>query len=633
MATNNKTSLTVNSQLPAFVREDYETFAMFLQAYYQFMEQDGNVIDRAQNFESYHDIDETVDDFIGHLYQMYLSEFPNDTVADKKLILKHSKDFYRARGTEKSIQFLLNVVFGEQSDVYYPKTDILRTSDGKWYVQQTLRLTNLVVDGVSNSDFSILNQYVSRRIYGNTSNATAVVESANRFNLYDVEIDELTLSHIVGVFLNNEDIKTQYVENGVLHDLRSGVYGGQVTEISIITAGTNYKVGDPVTIVPTTTGNGAIAYVSAVSTGNIAEIKIVSGGAGYHANDRLLFSGGGGYGANAIVGLVNATGNVHSNSYIIYNSQIGLEANTQLGNSVYTNLASSNVNTEFEIAWVSFIYSNTGPIEQVVVINSGENYKQPPDITVSANTLVRGLGILGTMEILDGGRLYSNDDVLIFNNVPGGDGINAQGGIIVDGNGTIQNTYFVIVEGFPAGGVGYSQDFLPSVEIKSNTGIGGNVIVTNLLTYGAQLVPVDTPIGEINDITLVTGGQNYGTPPTIDLSQYGDGTATANARVVQGVIVHPGRYLNDDGFVSSYNFLQNRDYYQNFSYVVSIKESLDNYRKMLKDLINPAGMKLFGRYNFLDETDKTANGTAITYQASYNPNNISNSEPIFTIAV
>ena len=82
----------------------------------------------------------------------------------------------------------------------------------------------------------------------------------------------------------------------------------------------------------------------------------------------------------------------------------------------------------------------------------------------------------------------------------------------------------------------------------------------------------------------------------------GDGTATANATIVAGVYTYPGRFLNDDGFLSSENYLENRDYYQSFSYVVRTNKAIDKYRKYLKDLLHPAGMKLFGEYLSVDDT-------------------------------
>jgi hypothetical protein len=82
----------------------------------------------------------------------------------------------------------------------------------------------------------------------------------------------------------------------------------------------------------------------------------------------------------------------------------------------------------------------------------------------------------------------------------------------------------------------------------------------------------------------------------IDMTAFGDGTANLQPVLLEGIITKPGRYINDDGHLSSFNFLEDRDYYQNFSFVVRVKESISNYRNALKDLAQPAGTKLFGDY-------------------------------------
>jgi hypothetical protein len=56
------TSVLVPSQLPAFVREDpnYQVFVAFLQAYYEWMEQNGNVTDASKNILNYMDVQKMV---------------------------------------------------------------------------------------------------------------------------------------------------------------------------------------------------------------------------------------------------------------------------------------------------------------------------------------------------------------------------------------------------------------------------------------------------------------------------------------------------------------------------------------------------------------------------------------------
>ena len=153
MRANNKTSLLVSSQLPAFVREEHETFVKFLEYYYKFLEQDGEQIYVTKNFLNFLDVDKITEDiqedhlkgdeyvlretddyhaFLQKLYDNYITYIPDIVIADRTLLLKHAKEFYRSRGSEKSIKFLLRILFDKESEVYLPKRDILKTSDGKW---------------------------------------------------------------------------------------------------------------------------------------------------------------------------------------------------------------------------------------------------------------------------------------------------------------------------------------------------------------------------------------------------------------------------------------------------------------------------------------------------------------------
>ena len=64
MATWEKTSLLIEQQFPDFVRDEGPNLIAFLKAYYEWMEQEGEVVERSQNLANYRDIDNTLDQFI-----------------------------------------------------------------------------------------------------------------------------------------------------------------------------------------------------------------------------------------------------------------------------------------------------------------------------------------------------------------------------------------------------------------------------------------------------------------------------------------------------------------------------------------------------------------------------------------
>lgn len=619
MATNNKISNIIASQVPAFVRDDHATFVQFLEAYYEWLETDGQVVERAKNLSNYYDIDATIDGFTQHLHSTFLKLLPEEVIADKALILKHVKDFYRARGTEKSIKFLLRILFGNEVDetnIYYPKLDILKASDGKWFIERALKFEDVYVNGVANTDIATLQNFKNKRITGNSSGATALVESVSVYYDQGTLIKEIKISNLSKDFYNNETIYTLFDEGGYTKSISTNTFGGIINSVMIQEAGSGYDVGDEA-IVTSNSGTGAIIEVSKVTSGNVKSLVILDGGAGYQVPDFLLISGGGGSGANANVITVDTSGTVHPNSYNISYSTIELEANTPINNTIYSNLnpaITDPANDVISNSQLYFTYSNTGPVTEVFIIDSGTGYSSSPDVSVLANTRVREAGILGRMEIISGGIGYSTGDKIQFINVPGGYGSGAQGNVITtNAGGTITQVAFEEIPGFLIGGEGYSQDYLPLANVISGTGSGANIAVTAILGYGAEFQTVSDTLGAILSLAIINPGTGYTEEPTLDLSGSGDSTAQANAQIITGVFSYPGRYINDDGHVSGYNFLQNRDYYQNFSYVVRTYQAINRYRKYLKDLIHPAGLKLFGEHLKKDENAEDFNiqGNAI----------------------
>jgi hypothetical protein len=281
---------------------------------------------------------------------------------------------------------------------------------------------------------------------------------------------------------------------------------------------------------------------------------------------------------------------------------------------VYSNLKSELVgdpaNSWIQNSMSFFTYANTGPIVDVLLINKGSGYTSRPTISAEANNRVRDLGILGRMEINNGGQGYVVGDTLVFENVPGGFGSGAQGrvkSVNESAGNAIAAVEFVEVPGHIIGGSGYNQNRLPKINVNSSNAnaYGANVVVTSVLGFGETIASIGSSEGAITGLNIVLRGSGYDVVPTLNLKSKGDGTAQAAATIITGSFEYPGRYLNDDGHLSSYNFIQNRDYYQSFSYVVKLKKSLDSYLRALKELVHPSGMKLFGEYLYVDNGESS----------------------------
>ena len=615
MSTEQKISTVIRTQLPDFITDEYETFIQFIELYYRYLEQSSNileagkVIERIKNLQYYQDIDKTIDDFLPIFYKSFLQGIPSRVVSDKRFLIKHILDFYRSKGTEKSYRFLLKILTGIQNlDFYYPRQDILKLSDGKWYIQKTLRLLHVTKDDVETDvdDTETIKEFIGTLVTGETSGAEAIIDKGEKFYEGGVLIEEITVSSVSGTFLGGETVSTTYTNSiGEQHTLTGIVQSGIIYKIRVINPGSGYSIGDPV-VIEHPYGSGGYAEVSSITDGNVQNISVISGGAGFRVADFALFSASVGSGANAYVSLVDTSETVHPNTYNIVSSIIDLEANTAIGNTTYTNLSSSNANTTIANAMSYFTFSNTGPILVMTVSQAGSGYTSVPDIDVIANTRVRSLGIVGRIDIVSGGHDYAIGDELIFDQPLGGHGTGLKANVSsIGGNGGITGVRLRSMGGRTIGGTGYSMNFLPRITVNTAAGAGANLIVSAILGDGESLSPSVTTIGQILEIRVISGGNGYNTAPNINLTAIGDGTATANARVLVGLYTYPGRYINDDGMLSSYNFIQDQDFYQNFSYVMRSRESLPGYGRAVKTLLHPVGTKLFGER--LIESSNTTN--------------------------
>ena len=275
-----KTSLFIPSQLPEFIRDDpdYANFVSFIQAYYEWMEQNNNVLDRSKNIQNYDDIDRTTDEFINYYTNDFLPNFPQETLVDKNKLVKLARELYQSKGTPASYQFLFRVLYNSDFDVYYTNESVLKPSDGVWYIPKSLKLAT------SDPRFLNIKNY---RVFGEKSKSIATIENSvfagNKIEIFISNIERLFQSgeNVRIVDHNNQDVFI----NG--NSLKSKIVG-QISRVSINPAykGQYYAVGDPVIVdggLASTSANpkGAIAQVAEVTKGSIDRMTVIDGGYGY----------------------------------------------------------------------------------------------------------------------------------------------------------------------------------------------------------------------------------------------------------------------------------------------------------------------------------------------------------------
>ena len=91
-----KFSFLVQEQFPDFYLEEGSAFVDFMRLYYEWMEQIGNPLEISRNFGQYQNVDTTIDKFITHFENVYLTGLPQPAIDDPAFFIKHVQDVYRS---------------------------------------------------------------------------------------------------------------------------------------------------------------------------------------------------------------------------------------------------------------------------------------------------------------------------------------------------------------------------------------------------------------------------------------------------------------------------------------------------------------------------------------------------------
>lgn len=227
---------SIPGQLSSHINEEYPLFVEFLSGYYEWLEGTDSPYYQLRNHLSALDLKESLDGYATHLKNEYLSSIPENVLADKEILIKHSKQFFQSLGSEKSFQFLFKILYNEDIELYYPKNDIMRASNATWIDNENLMY-------VSNS--GNVNNFLYRRITqtrepfpGVFEYATATVNRiinryANKFNFA-----ELYLNDIIGTFDLNYPVVVDDIVEWIL-PIADG--------IEVVAPGLNYTIDNNLT--------------------------------------------------------------------------------------------------------------------------------------------------------------------------------------------------------------------------------------------------------------------------------------------------------------------------------------------------------------------------------------------------
>lgn len=410
-----KISTFVSSQFPSFYREEGDMFIQFMKAYYEWMESEESdaVIRKSRNLLDYRDLDTTLDEYVSHFQNKYLYGMPLYFKGDKKFLVRHILDVYRTKGTIEGYKLLFKLLYNEEIEVYVPKNDVLKTSDGTWIQQKYIEVNSSVKSAFMEGGV----------IVGVVSGATAVAENYIIKNVNGRYSYIFYITNIVGTFVLSEALIPQsLVADGVIQkpaDLADyPVIVGSLADIVIEDGGNNFYVGD-VLDTYIAQGDGARFIVKQVGPKPGVTFYLREPGFGFTASALKFISRLGnpksGANANFTYDIYNAAGGPLDQ--ITYSSQLisGFE-NTSINATYYDMNNSFAANSASPIGTAILYYTKEyGSIRSVTTINSGLAYGVDPTVQLR--------------DLVDSAYLQGN--ISFSNSSP-----------TVTGNGTSFTTYF-----------------------------------------------------------------------------------------------------------------------------------------------------------------------------------------------
>lgn len=573
------TSHLIPSQLPSFIREEenYKNFIAFIEAYYQWLEQEGNVLQTTKKIPEYYDIDATLERFVEYFYATFMPSFPNQIVADKRKLIKFSKELYENKGNRAAYKFLFRCLYNSESELYETKEYVVKSSSGKWFLPKSVK--------IKSNDSRWINAE-NLFIFGGESKTLAKIE---RVKLVNNRI-EIFISDIQRLFQTGEFVKV--VDVG-LQEVYFDPYGniveqGEILEgkllgtISNVNVDRNYRgnyyiSGDPVVfyggLEDEVNDVGAVAEVGEVTLGSIQRVVVNDGSWGYRerSNTFVFVSPDSG---NPILTIGNVNpANVANVTMMVADSlelkkDIPLNCNVVTGfpinanlNYYFSNVAVCNANTVMMEAF-SFKEFPTYSIDTIIVQNGGGGFRSLPSVTaesmyetdlpfgmgdaydpryvVGANTAtsIKNFGILGPILIRSdafgnkkSGIGYKVDDEIIISGGLGGGAFAKITSTLSQGEINTVSYYVNTEQLAPLGGFGYSNRELPTVSVLPDYSVGTTTNANNILIVSSSFATNNVVIGKTvtgNGIPANTTILNFYSNGWIVLSNNSTGTFISN---------------------------------------------------------------------------------------------------------
>ncbi len=519
-----------------------------------------NPVTNIQELLNFRDPDKAISNFLTKFRNEFLNSLPEtlDSNVSKRKLIKNIKSVYRAKGTARGHEVFFRFLFNLDSEIFYPREQMLRVSDGQFDTKRILRAIATVGD---TSDL------IGRTITGQTSGATAIIENVFKFQIGANTVSEFILNQdsITGTFVTSEEIR------GAETDESDTFIKATVTGIPDIVSITNngglLNSNDSITL--TGGGQSAIIQVDNVGSGQITDLLIDDSGSGYVIGDDITFTNtdSGGGGAVAKVSVVNGgitpengTSGATSTDHIVLEDET-VRGDVYTGNKIVQEAGSGNED-----------------ITDIRIINGGSGFTSLPTAVVTSSGGSGAKIIPYGAEI---GRLLNTKK------------IETGAGYEASPSPTLKLPSYIIIKDKSAG------NYIVG-ETVSGSDASSSVITATVVSFDSarNLLKVSGATGQFLADTTITGASSEITATVLK-------NDLATATITVGAVVDTaGTFINEDGHLSETTMkIQDSLYYQDFSYVVKVGRSINDWRDSFKKTMHTAGFYFTGQVDMATQVN------------------------------
>ena len=418
----------VKSQFPDFFLDEGEGIVNFIDVYYRhFSDNTGHKI-RDLQFQG--DIDTTSNTNLIKFNNKYtfgsgrfIKELPAVITGDLRFIIKHIKDLYRTKGTERGIKLFFRLSFNDSPEIFVPGTRLFRPSDSRFNRPDIIEI--FLGDG---NNFETLNKFQGKEIFGSLSGASAITKSVFKKRINGKNFFYIELDNVQGSFRTGD--KVVFRGATAIERTTAPKVIGPINDIIVESGSENVPLGTTFEALPNETGVGLKASVTEVEkTLGTFKLRGVQG-YGYSSKSNIIVTRAPGESNQIDRGQFSVSINGNYSTHVVNGDLLKIFDSLTIGTANVNGFQFDSTNSlnTYNVSPIGDILSNDertyGEILKIDVNEEPKNYnglRNPfvaiKDLVFSANQV--GNCSLSNTLLVSTNEIFSNNLITVANTLSG----------------------------------------------------------------------------------------------------------------------------------------------------------------------------------------------------------------------